>query len=87
MKIVKLDSITFRLKEQQDFSWMKQNGKPFWCVDETGSGCVCIGIEREGKKYFYKIAGVNTIEAEVTPEESIRVLKDAVSLYYELERV
>lgn len=85
MKIVKLDSITFRLKEQQDFSWMKQYGKPFWCVDETGSGCVCIGIEREGKKYFYKIAGVNTIEAEVTPEESIRVLKDAVSLYYELE--
>ena len=64
---------------------MKQYGKPFWCVDETGSGCVCIGIEREGKKYFYKIAGVNTIEAEVTPEESIRVLKDAVSLYYELE--
>ena len=36
------------------------------------------------KKYFCKIAGVNTIEAEVLPKESIEILKEAVRLYYEL---
>ncbi len=36
------------------------------------------------KKYFCKIAGVNTIEAEVLPKESIEILKEAVHLYYDL---
>lgn len=84
MTTIKLDSITFRLKEQHDFSWLKKYGKAFWCVDETGSGCIGIGMENADKKYFCKIAGVNTIEAEVTPEESIQILKDAVSLYDKL---
>lgn len=84
MVTIKLDSITFRLKEQQDFGWLKRYGKAFWCVDETGSGCICIGMEQADKKYFCKIAGVNTVEAEVSPEESVRTLKRAVSLYYEL---
>ena len=62
MTPIKLDSITFRLKEHQDFQWLKKYGKAFWCVGETGSGCVCIGMEDGEKKYFCKIAGVNTIE-------------------------
>ncbi|MDE7268800.1 MAG: hypothetical protein K2N89_15185, partial [Lachnospiraceae bacterium] len=85
MTTIKLDSITFRLKEFHDFSWLKKYGKAFWCVDETGSGCICIGMENADKKYFCKIAGVNTIEAEVTPEESVQILKDAVSLYDKLK--
>lgn len=84
MVTIKLDSIEFRLKQFHDFSWLKKYGKAFWCVDETGSGCVCIGMENAGKKYFCKIAGVNTIDAEITPEESVQLLKGAVSLYYEL---
>lgn len=36
------------------------------------------------KKYFCKIAGVNTIEAEVSPKESVEILKEAVHLYYDL---
>lgn len=85
MVTVKLNFIEFRLKEALDFSWLKKYGEAFWCVDGTGSGCVCIGMENAGKKYFCKIAGVNTIDAEVTPEESVKILKDAVSLYYELK--
>lgn len=84
MVTIKLNAIAFRLKEQQDFCWLKKYGKAFWCVDETGSGCVCIGMENMGKKYFCKIAGVNTIEAEVTPSQSVQILKNAVSLYYQL---
>lgn len=85
MVTIKLDSVAFRLKESIDFSWLKKYGEAFWCVDETGSGCIGIGMEDAGKKYFCKIAGVNTIDAEVTPEESVRLLKGAVPLYYELE--
>lgn len=81
---IKLDAIEFRLKELQDFRWLKRYGKAFWCVDETGSGCIGIGMKDGEKKYFCKIAGVGTIDAEVTPEESIVILKNAVSMYYEL---
>lgn len=84
MIINKLDSIEFRLKGFHDFTWLKKYGTAFWVVDETGSGCICIGMENAGKKYFCKIAGVNTIEAEVSPKESIEILKEAVHLYYDL---
>lgn len=84
MIINKLDSIEFRLKELHDFTWLKKYGTAFWVVDETGSGCICIGMENGDKKYFCKIAGVNTIEAEVSPRESIDILKEAVHLYYDL---
>lgn len=84
MIINKLDSIEFRLKELHDFTWLKKYGTAFWVVDETGSGCVCIGMEDAGRKYFCKIAGANTVEAEISPQESIRILKEAVHLYYHL---
>lgn len=85
MVTIKLNSVEFRLKESHDFSWLEKYGEAFWCVDETGSGCIGIGMENAGKKYFCKIAGVNTLGAEITPKESVQLLKEAVSLYYELE--
>lgn len=85
MKMNKLDSIEFRLKELHDFNWLKKYGEAFWVVDETGSGCVCIGMKKDDTKYFCKIAGVNTIEADVSPAESIQILKKAVPLYLDLE--
>ncbi len=84
MIINKLDSIEFKLNEWHDFTWLKRYGTAFWVVDETGSGCICIGMENGDKKYFCKIAGVNTIEAEVSPKESIKLLKESVNLYFNL---
>ncbi|MCM1134888.1 MAG: hypothetical protein NC400_04850 [Clostridium sp.] len=87
MIINKLDSIEFKLKESHDFTWLKKYGTAFWVVDETGSGCICIGMENanKNKKYFCKIAGANTVEAEVSPKESIEILKKAVPLYHDLK--
>lgn len=85
MIINKLDSIEFRLNELHDFTWLKKYGTAFWVVDETGSGCVCIGMEDAERKYFCKIAGVNTVEAEVSPKESVKILKEAVHLYHDLK--
>ena len=84
MVINKLDSVEFRLQEACDFTWLKKYGKAFWAVDETGSGCVCIGMQEGETKYFCKIAGVNTLEADVTPEESVEILKNAVTIYRDL---
>ena len=85
MIINKLDSIEFRLKELHDFTWLKKYGSAFWVVDETGSGCICIGMEDAERKYFCKIAGVNTVEAEVSPKDSVKILKEAVHLYDDLQ--
>lgn len=85
MIINKLDDISFRLRQSHDFTWLKRYGTAFWAVDETGSGCVCIGMQKEDKKCFCKIAGVNTLEADVSPDESVRILKQAVTIYRDLE--
>lgn len=85
MVINKIDDIEIRLREAHDFSWLKKYGTAFWVVDETGSGCVCIGMQQGEMKYFCKIAGVNTLEADVSPQESVEVLKNAVSIYRDLE--
>jgi serine/threonine-protein kinase len=85
MIINKIDDIEFRLKKHHDFSWLKKYGKAFSVIDETGSGCICIGMQKNNCRYFCKIAGVDTIEAEILPKESIKILKNAVSLYNELQ--
>lgn len=85
MVIQKIDDIEFKLKEYQDFSWLNNYGKVFDVIDETGSGCISFGIEKENKKYFFKIAGAKTIESEVSTEESIRLLKDAVIKYKDIK--
>lgn len=81
MVTIKLDSVEFKLKEFKDFSWLKKYGKAFWCVDATGSGCIGMGMEDGERKYFCKIAGVGSVEAEVEPGEAVRYLKEAVPLY------
>ena len=80
----KLDSVEFKLKKPQDFTWLKKYGTAFSVVDETGSGCICFGMDDGERKYFCKIAGVGTVKEEVSPKESIDLLKKAVQLYYDL---
>ena len=77
----KIDGLSFTLKEFQDFSWLSQYGKVFFVLDVTSSGCICFGVEKDDKKYFFKIAGANTIEARLTPEESVKLLMSAVDKY------
>lgn len=85
MVIQKLDDISFKLKEKQDFSWIKDYGNVFSVIDETGSGCISFGVEKNNKKYFFKIAGAKTVESEVSLEESIKLLKDAVQKYKDIK--
>lgn len=79
-----IDGIEFKLREFQDFSWLNEYGKVFSVIDETGSGCIMFGVEKNGKKLFFKIAGAKTVEAEVSEETSIALLKDAVQKYRDI---
>lgn len=82
---LKIEDISFKLKEYQDFSWLIDYGKVFFVIDETGSGCISFGIEKNNKKYFFKIAGAKTVETEISEEESIKLLKDAVVKYKDIK--
>ena len=84
MIINKLDDIEFRLNSHCDLSWLKKYGTAFTAIDETGSGCILIGMQKGEKRFFCKIAGVDTIDASVSPTESVRILRDAVSIYRDL---
>jgi serine/threonine-protein kinase len=81
MEKITLDKVEFQLKEYRDFQWVHKFGEAFCVFDQTGSGCIGLGVENGDKRYFVKIAGVNPLEAELNPEESVRTLKEAVKLY------
>lgn len=81
----KVGNIEFKLREYQDFSWLNNYGKVFYVIDETGSGCISFGIEKDNKKYFFKIAGAKTVEAEISEDESIKLLKEAVVKYQDIK--
>ena len=85
MVINKIDGIEFCLNKTIDFTWLSKHGRAFWVIDQTGSGCLCVGMEKGKDKYFCKIAGVDTTEAEVTPEEAVNILKNSVQLYENLK--
>ena len=85
MVVKKINNISYKLKEEQDFSWLNDYGTVFSVIDETGSGCISFGVEKDNKKYFFKIAGAKTVEAEVSEEESIKLLKDAVQKYKDIK--
>ncbi|MBR3782328.1 MAG: serine/threonine protein kinase [Alphaproteobacteria bacterium] len=76
-----IDGIEFKLREYQDFSWLNDYGSVFSVIDETGSGCISFGIKKDNKKYFFKIAGAKTVNAEISEEESIKLLKEAAVKY------
>lgn len=81
----RIDGVEFSLREYQDFSWLSKYGRVFMVIDQTGSGCISFGIEKESKKYFFKIAGAKTVKAEISEEESIILLKEAVEKYKDLD--
>ena len=61
MLVNRLDGVAFRLKRFYDFSYLKKYGTAFTAFDETGSGCICIGMQDEHSKFFCKIAGAYNI--------------------------
>ena len=84
MIIQSINGISYRLRTAHDLSWLSNYGRVFSVIDETGSGCICFGVENPDGRFFFKIAGADTIEGEVSPAESVTSLKNAVQIYRDL---
>ena len=81
----KINNVEFKLSQEQDFSWIENYGNVFAVIDETGSGCINFGVEKDGEKYFFKISGAKTVESELTEQESINLLKYAVKVHSDIK--
>lgn len=79
-----IDGISFQILEPFDFSFLKRYGKVFKVFDDQDSGNICFGTEKEGKKYFVKVAGARTMRGIGTPEEAVERLKQAAPVYENL---
>ena len=80
-----IDNISFYLKENKDFSWIKQFGKVIKVFDEQDSGHICFIIENNEKKVFIKYAGAKTINYTGTIIDAINLLKTSAIAYQDLK--
>jgi len=81
-----IDGITFQLEEEFDFSFVSKYGRVFKVFDNSFSGAICFGVEKEGKRYFLKFVGAKTTEATCTDiEDVIMTLKISVPKYRDLK--
>lgn len=82
---IKLDSISFEMKEEQDFSWLNSFGKVFAVFSQNDSGNISFGVDNGIERYFIKAAGLKTIESVRSPEEAIASLKAAMPIYEDIK--
>ena len=81
-----IDGVPYKLKAPFDFSFLNKYGKVFKVFDNQGSGCICFGVEKAGKRYFLKFAGARTVKDYLqNPEDAITRLKYAVPKYKDLK--
>lgn len=76
-----IDGVTFHLKVHHDFSWLKSYGRVFKVFDHQTSGNICFGLEDQGKRYFLKYAGAETILYKGEARDAIQYLRRAGELY------
>jgi serine/threonine-protein kinase len=82
---VNLDGVSLKLKDNHDLDWLRNLGNVFCVFDQQDSGNLNFGIKKDGKKYFVKYAGANTLEYAGNPQDAILRLKQAIPLYKEIK--
>ena len=82
---VNIDQVSFKLRENHDFEWLKQLGTVFCVFAEQDSGNLVFGVEKDGMKRFVKYAGAKTEEYEGNVSDAILRLKNAIPIYEELK--
>jgi len=80
-----IGQVTFKLKEDFNFTFIAEYGEPFAVFDMQDSGNLCFGVSGSGKKLFLKMAGAMTMRSNVTTEEAIERLKSTVITYNDLK--
>ncbi|WP_211745666.1 serine/threonine protein kinase [Paenibacillus sp. Marseille-Q4541] len=82
--MVNLDQVSFQLKKNKNFEWLKEMGTVFRVFDKQDSGNISFGIQQGGTKKFVKYAGAQTLEYSGDPREAVIRLKQAVPIYKDL---
>lgn len=80
-----IDGVLIRLKKPYNFDFIHQYGTVFKVINGQSSGNLCFGVEKDGKRYFVKFAGAETINNYSLPVgDAIAHLKAAVPKYRDL---
>ena len=82
-----LDGLEIQLRKPFDLSFINKYGKVFKVFDKQGSGALCFGTEKEGKRYFLKFAGAENVKSDgkLNIEDAISILKYSVFKYKDLK--
>ena len=82
---VKLDDVTFTLKQPHDFSWLARMGRVFQVFSQNDSGNISFGVDTGQGKLFVKAAGLHTVESVCTPGEAVGNLRAAMQVYEDIK--
>jgi len=82
---IKIDNVTFELKEKHNFLWVRDLGEVFAVFDQQDSGNICFGVVKDGMKRFVKYAGARTQNFSGEPTDAVNTLKQSVDLYTDLK--
>ncbi|MCD5003082.1 serine/threonine protein kinase [Enterococcus saccharolyticus] len=81
----KINNVTFQLKEEANLSILAQFGEVFCVFDQNDSGNISFGVQnKENKRFFVKIAGLQTCNMTIDKHTAIKLLKESVDNYYQL---
>ena len=80
-----IDGVLIRLKKPFNLDFIHQYGAVFKVIDGQSSGNLCFGVKKDGRRYFVKFAGAETINNYDLPVgDAIARLKAAVPKYRDL---
>ena len=78
------DGVPCVLQEAFDLSFLRRWGRVFRVFDQQDSGNLCFGLEREGRRYFLKLAGARTVRYPGEPTDAVRWLERSAQVYRDL---
>lgn len=82
---VQLDKVSFELRAEVDFTWLREMGRVFRVFDQQDSGNISFGVEAQGERLFVKYAGARTTQYDGNPQDAVSRLQNAVPIYYDLQ--
>ena len=82
---LKIDNITFELKQNFNFQWLNKYGTVFCVFDQQDSGNICFGVTKNKNKLFIKFAGAPTINYNGSAKDAIERMKKSISIYEEIK--
>ena len=76
-----IDGVEFELKGSFDFGFLREYGKVFRVFDKQDSGNLCFGVNNGAQKLFLKIAGAETMRANIIPPKAVERLRTTSEVY------